>query len=141
MGDRGVAPLLITGYVCLGTLPHTNVPWSFGPLGKVVVSPAYHRLHHSAEQSDGYNLGVVLTVWDVLAGRAQFPVTGAPVFRTGLADRPVPVEQSDQIGSHLALLLAQLAEPFRVVPSRHTRDTRDAELVGASPGGSGGEER
>ena len=154
MGDRGVAPLLITGYVCLGTLPHTNVPWSFGPVGKVVVSPAYHRLHHSAEQSDGYNLGVVLTVWDVLAGRARFPVVDAPAFRTGLADRPVPVEQerSDRSRPHLALLLAQLAEPFRVLPSprtrepreprepRETRETRDAELVGASPGGSGRQE-
>jgi sterol desaturase/sphingolipid hydroxylase (fatty acid hydroxylase superfamily) len=138
MGDRGMAPLLITGYVCLGTLPHANVPWSFGPLGKVVVSPAYHRLHHSAEQSDGYNLGVVLTVWDVLAGRARFPVRDAPTFRTGLADRPVPVEQSEQIRPHLALLLAQLAEPFRVVPSR---ESRDAELVGASPGRSEREER
>jgi sterol desaturase/sphingolipid hydroxylase (fatty acid hydroxylase superfamily) len=130
MGDRGMAPLLITGYVCLGTLPHANVPWSLGPLGRVVVSPAYHRLHHSAEQSDGYNLGVVLTVWDVLAGRARFPVTDAPAFHTGLADRPVPVEQDDRARSHLALLVAQLAEPFGVVIS--DRHMRDAELVGAS---------
>lgn len=26
MGDRGMAPLLITCYVCLGTLPHANLP-------------------------------------------------------------------------------------------------------------------
>jgi sterol desaturase/sphingolipid hydroxylase (fatty acid hydroxylase superfamily) len=134
MGDRGMAPLLITGYVCLGTLPHTNVPWSFGPLGKVVVSPAYHRLHHSAEQSDGYNLGVVLTVWDVLAGRARFPVRGAPAFRTGLADRPLPVEQSDRTRRHLGLLFDQLVEPFRAIPARviSDRDRRETELVAAA---------
>ena len=140
MGDRGMAPVLITVYVCLGTLPHTNVPWSFGPVGKVVVSPAYHRLHHSAEQSDGYNLGVVLTVWDVLAGRARFPVAGAPTFRTGLADRPLPVEQSDRTRRHLGLLLAQLVEPFGVIPARviPDRDRRDTELVAAVAGTADG---
>ena len=61
---------------------------------------------------------MVLTVWDVLAGRARFPVTGAPAFRTGLADRPLPVEQADRTRRHLGLLLAQLAEPFRVIPDR-----------------------
>ncbi len=34
LGDKGMAPFLITGYVCLGTLPHANLPWSFGPLGR-----------------------------------------------------------------------------------------------------------
>jgi sterol desaturase/sphingolipid hydroxylase (fatty acid hydroxylase superfamily) len=51
-------------------LPHTNVKWSYGPLGWVLVSPAYHRLHHSADSQD-VNLGVVLTVWDHLARIAQ----------------------------------------------------------------------
>jgi sterol desaturase/sphingolipid hydroxylase (fatty acid hydroxylase superfamily) len=120
LGDRGLAPLLVTGYVCLGTLPHADVPWSLGPLGKVVVSPAYHRLHHAADRSDGYNLGVVLTVWDVLAGRARFPVAGAPAFRTGLADRPVPTEQAHPGRGHLDLLAAQLTEPFRARPPNAT---------------------
>jgi sterol desaturase/sphingolipid hydroxylase (fatty acid hydroxylase superfamily) len=124
LGDRGMAPLLITVYVCLGTLPHANVPWSLGPLGRVVVSPAYHRLHHSAEGSDGFNLGVVLTVWDVLAGRALFPVPGAPVFCTGLANRSVPIEQADEHRRHLGVLLAQLTEPFTV---------RSPEGGGAAP--------
>ncbi len=74
-GAHPLAPVLITVYVCLGTLPHTNVNWSYGPLGWVLVSPAYHRLHHSAERQ-GVNLGVVLTVWDHLAGIAQRPRPG-----------------------------------------------------------------
>jgi len=32
MGHRPMAPAVITAYVCLGTLPHTNVDWSFGVL-------------------------------------------------------------------------------------------------------------
>jgi sterol desaturase/sphingolipid hydroxylase (fatty acid hydroxylase superfamily) len=109
-GDRGMAPVLITAYVCLGTLPHANVRWSFGPLGKVLVSPAYHRIHHSFEGAAGLNLGVVLTVWDVLAGRARFPMKRSAPCRTGLPGRPLRVEQDEE--RHLGLLIVQLAEPF-----------------------------
>ena len=52
-GAHPLAPVLITVYVCLGTLPHTNVRWSYGPLGRILVSPAYHRLHHAAEGEPG----------------------------------------------------------------------------------------
>ncbi len=112
MGGRGMAPLLITCYVCLGTIPHANLPWTFGPLGRIIVSPAYHRLHHSLDGPNGSNLGIVLTVWDVLAGRARFPAQGAPVCRTGLADRPMRVEQEADGRWHPGVLLSQLAEPF-----------------------------
>jgi sterol desaturase/sphingolipid hydroxylase (fatty acid hydroxylase superfamily) len=112
IGDRSLAPALITGYVCLGTLPHANVGWTFGPLGKVIVSPAYHRRHHSAEGEHDVNLAVVLPVWDMLAGRARFPDRSATRFNTGLAGRPVTVEQ-DGIGRHpVRVLTRQLVEPF-----------------------------
>jgi sterol desaturase/sphingolipid hydroxylase (fatty acid hydroxylase superfamily) len=107
-----IAPVLITIYVCIGTLQHANLRWTFGPVGRVVVSPAYHRLHHAAD-TQHVNLGVVLTIWDVLAGRARFPVPGDSVGRTGLDGRPVPVEQDDSAGPVLPLLAGQLAEPFR----------------------------
>ena len=93
-GAHPLAPVLITVYVCLGTLPHTNVRWSYGPLGRVLVSPAYHRLHHAVEGRQDANLGVVFTVWDVLAGKARFPTKGAMPCATGLAGRPVLVEQA-----------------------------------------------
>ena len=110
-GANPLAPILITVYVCLGTLPHTNVRWSYGPLGWVLVSPAYHRLHHSAERQD-VNLGVVLTVWDHLAGIAQRPVRGDRPCATGLAGRPVPVEQPGARSGGPALMARQLLEPF-----------------------------
>jgi sterol desaturase/sphingolipid hydroxylase (fatty acid hydroxylase superfamily) len=112
LGDRSIAPLLITGYVCLGTLPHANVRWTFGPLGKVIVSPAYHRRHHSAEGEHDVNLAVVLPLWDVLAGRARFPQRGTPPIRTGLAGRPVTVEQDGERQRPLRVLGRQLVEPF-----------------------------
>jgi hypothetical protein len=92
MPARAIDPVLITAYVCVGTLQHANLRWTFGPLGRVLVSPAYHRLHHATDIQD-VNLGVVLTIWDVLAGRARFPSRASRVGRTGLDGRPVPVEQ------------------------------------------------
>jgi sterol desaturase/sphingolipid hydroxylase (fatty acid hydroxylase superfamily) len=39
---------VLTSYACLGALPHANVRWTYGPIRRLVVSPAYHRIHHSA---------------------------------------------------------------------------------------------
>jgi sterol desaturase/sphingolipid hydroxylase (fatty acid hydroxylase superfamily) len=112
MPTRPIAPVLITIYVCIGTLQHANLRWTFGPAGRVLVSPAYHRLHH-APDTQGVNLGVVLTIWDVLAGRARFPSRGDAAGPTGLDGRPVPVEQDDAAGPALLLLAGQLIEPFQ----------------------------
>jgi sterol desaturase/sphingolipid hydroxylase (fatty acid hydroxylase superfamily) len=112
MPARAIDPLLITAYVCVGTLQHANLRWTFGPIGRVLVSPAYHRLHHAADIQDA-NLGVVLTIWDVLAGRARFPSRASGVGRTGLDGRPVPVEQDHPAAPPLRLMAGQLLEPFQ----------------------------
>jgi sterol desaturase/sphingolipid hydroxylase (fatty acid hydroxylase superfamily) len=112
MPTRPIAPVLITVYVCIGTLQHANLRWTFGPVGRVLVSPAYHRYHH-APDTQHVNLGVVLTIWDVLAGRARFPSRGGGVGRTGLDGRPVPVEQDGSAAPALLLLAEQLTEPFQ----------------------------
>ena len=112
MPTRPIAPVLITIYICIGTLQHANLRWTFGPAGRVLVSPAYHRLHH-APDTQGVNLGVVLTIWDVLVGRARFPSRGDSAGRTGLDGRPVPVEQDDLAGPVLRLVAEQLVEPFQ----------------------------
>ena len=120
MPARPIAPVLITIYVCIGTLQHANLRWTFGPAGRVLVSPAYHRLHH-APDTQRVNLGVVLTIWDILAGRARFPARGDAVGPTGLEGRPVPVEQDDSAGPILLLVGEQLIEPFQA-----RRDSFDA---------------
>jgi sterol desaturase/sphingolipid hydroxylase (fatty acid hydroxylase superfamily) len=112
MPTRPIAPVLITIYVCIGTLQHANLRWTFGPAGRVLVSPAYHRLHHATD-TQRVNLGVVLTIWDVLAGYARFPSRGEGPGRTGLDGRPVPVEQGASAGPVLHLLAEQLIEPFQ----------------------------
>ena len=98
LGTGGAVPAsVLVGYIVLSTMPHANVNWGFGPLRYVIVSPAYHRLHHNRDDRRGVNLGTVLVLWDVLAGLAVFPTCRrdaafVPV-PTGLAGRPLPVEQ------------------------------------------------
>jgi sterol desaturase/sphingolipid hydroxylase (fatty acid hydroxylase superfamily) len=112
MPARAIAPVLITSYVCVGTLQHANLRWTFGPAGRIIVSPAYHRLHHDRDDQRA-NLGVVFTIWDVLAGYAVFPPRGAAAGPTGLTGRPVPVEQDPAAGRAPLLLARQLTEPFQ----------------------------
>ncbi|MGH3305977.1 MAG: sterol desaturase family protein, partial [Streptosporangiaceae bacterium] len=122
MPTRAIAPVLITSYVCVGTLQHANLRWTFGPVGRIIVSPVYHRLHHDRE-TQRVNLGVVLTIWDVLSGCAVFPARGAAAGATGLAGRPVPVEQAAAAAPVLLLLGEQLIEPFQAAPHRRTAST------------------
>ena len=111
-GDHPVAPVLITVYLCLGAFPHANVPWSFGPLGRIFVSPAYHRIHHAVDGPYDVNLGIVLTVWDVLARRAVWPQRRTPACKTGLAGRPLVVEQGVGPLRPVRVIAHQLVEPF-----------------------------
>jgi len=104
--------VVLTIYACLGALPHANVRWSYGPVGRVMISPAYHRIHHAAAGRIDINLGTVFTVWDVLSRRAVFPQAGEAACHTGLSGRPVPVEQAVGRAAVARTFLTQWAEPF-----------------------------
>jgi sterol desaturase/sphingolipid hydroxylase (fatty acid hydroxylase superfamily) len=125
LGAGGTVPgAALVAYGCLVTLPHANLRWTFGPVGRVLVSPAYHRFHHAATPLDArrtVNFGFVLTCWDRLARRAVFPGGETPIA-TGIAGRPVPVEQAGPGAARV--VAAQLAQPFRL-------------RFGQSPGRSG----
>jgi len=116
LGASGPVPAAaLVVYGCLVTLPHANLRWRFGPLGRIVVSPAYHRLHHARTALDdrgAVNFGFVLVCWDRLARLAALPDQEAPI-PTGIAGRPVPVEQTVAWSGAAGVVLAQLAQPFR----------------------------
>ena len=97
----------LVAYGIAVTLPHANLRWSYGPLGRWLVSPAFHRLHH--RKGSAVNFGFVLSVWDRMAGTAVFP--SGVVLDTGIIGRPVPCEQDG--GPLLHVVGAQLAQPFR----------------------------
>ena len=55
----------------LNSAQHTELPWRYGPLYRVFVSPAFHSFHHSirAEHRDK-NFGGILSIWDFIFGTA-----------------------------------------------------------------------
>ena len=88
ISSNAVTPAVIfTIYACLGALPHANVPWTYGPAGRVLISPAYHRIHHQATGRLDINLGTAFAIWDALSRRAVFPAPGAARLRDR-AERP-----------------------------------------------------
>jgi hypothetical protein len=113
IASNAVTPAAVfTVYACLGALPHANVRWTYGKAGAILISPAYHRIHHRATGRLDINLGTVFTIWDALSRRAVFPAAGKAVVETGLSGRPVPVEQSGERPRFARTFLTQWAEPF-----------------------------
>jgi len=52
-----------------GFFIHADLPWTLGPVGKVLISPAAHRLHHiDDEVLKDRNFGGVLAIFDRLFG-------------------------------------------------------------------------
>lgn len=83
-----------------GYFIHADLPWTYGPLGKIFVSPAMHRWHHAREyRYAGTNFATVFSVFDLAFGTFQLP---------GPCDVDVGLE--DDMGKGVA---GQLAYPFR----------------------------
>lgn len=104
-------PLLILGQPVKEWLPlyyimefliaieHSAIPWHFGFLGRVVVSPNFHSFHHSLKsEHHNRNFGRMLSIWDYVFGTAVCDQTRPAAY--GLQDRKMPT------------LVSQLFSPF-----------------------------
>ena len=94
----GIAPAQFVAVVAvmqlLESFSHANVRMSFGPvLGRVFVSPRFHRLHHAIGLGHesagpgslgGHNFAVLFPVWDMLFRTARFDNVYPP---TGVRDQ------------------------------------------------------
>jgi len=68
---------------------HSDSGWSFGPLGRVFVSPSFHEVHHSSlEPHLDRNYGGVLSIWDHLFG--TFAARGDQELVYGLVGERLP---------------------------------------------------
>jgi sterol desaturase/sphingolipid hydroxylase (fatty acid hydroxylase superfamily) len=75
---------------------HSNVRWSYGRLGYMFSSPAFHRWHHASDQEAlNKNYGGLLPLFDFLFGTAHFP-RRKPV-RYGLAGDHAPTSFWQQL--------------------------------------------
>jgi sterol desaturase/sphingolipid hydroxylase (fatty acid hydroxylase superfamily) len=104
---------LLVVYAAIVAFAHSNTNLGFGPLGRIFVSPNYHRVHHMIDGPQDVNLGFALTIWDQLFGRAVFPTEETIRADTGLPGRPVIVEQAGSRAHHLSVFAAQMVSPFR----------------------------
>jgi sterol desaturase/sphingolipid hydroxylase (fatty acid hydroxylase superfamily) len=68
---------------------HANIRLGFGPFWWLLVSPNYHRIHHSLEPNHiDWNFAVWFPIWDILFGAAVVPRPG-DCPRTGVAVQTV----------------------------------------------------
>ena len=100
-GNPQVPLAVVSVIVTFAILMHWNTPLGFGPLERLLITPRYHRIHHSVEEAHfNKNFGAFLQLWDWLFKTRyvprpdEFPRTGVP----GYSDRyflryilPVPL--------------------------------------------------
>lgn len=56
-----------------GLFIHWNTPWRMNTLSRIIVTPWFHRIHHSIEPSHhNKNFAVFFPLWDMVFGTAYF---------------------------------------------------------------------
>jgi sterol desaturase/sphingolipid hydroxylase (fatty acid hydroxylase superfamily) len=134
LANGAMPTTLLVVYAAVVAFAHSNTRLGFGPLGRIFVSPNYHRIHHRADGPQDVNLGFALTIWDQLSRRAVFPTPESIRADTGLVGRPLLVEQAGERPHHVSVLLNQLVAPFRpleeraALPSVRTSTARKAQV-------------
>jgi sterol desaturase/sphingolipid hydroxylase (fatty acid hydroxylase superfamily) len=113
LANGALPTAMLVVYAGWVALAHSNIRLGFGPLGRVFVSPNYHRIHHRLEGRQDVNLGFALSIWDQLFHAAIFPTSQTVAIDTGLKGRPLIVEHGTPRPRHLLVLLCQLVAPFR----------------------------
>lgn len=107
--------------VLLESLAHCDLGWTFGPLGALVVSPAFHRVHHSAESRHHHrNYGIAFSFWDRLFGTADTSAARPAAY--GAPEMAVPES-----------FLRQLAYPFVALARRLGGTGRTPAPAGREP--------
>lgn len=95
-------------------LVHGNIRTDFGPLGWLIVSPQFHRIHHSIEpQHWDKNFGSILTVWDRMFGTLYRGVNEYPP--TGVHDVHFPAPDTLRPHAWLVDFGRQMIYPFRQI--------------------------
>ena len=113
IANGGISTALLIAYAGAVGLAHSNIRLGFGPLGRIFVSPNFHRIHHRLEGRQDVNLGFALSIWDHVFKTAVNPTKETVGIATGLPGRPLIVEHGTARPHHLKVFAAQLAAPFR----------------------------
>jgi sterol desaturase/sphingolipid hydroxylase (fatty acid hydroxylase superfamily) len=107
-----IVDLIVNGI--LG-LQHSDLPWSYGVFGNLIVSPRYHRLHHSVDPIDrDKNFAVLFPVWDRLFNSRM--IDESRPLRYGVDGPPYPESFLRQLAWPFILVFRQLKlrQPFGI---------------------------
>ena len=97
-GTVKALPLMILGHVDAMWMPylplmllqvfsHFDIDFHYGPvLGRFLVSPRYHRVHHSANELSRTNFGGTFSIWDRAFGTYTDPRTVPADMPLGLGE-------------------------------------------------------
>jgi sterol desaturase/sphingolipid hydroxylase (fatty acid hydroxylase superfamily) len=124
----GIAPAQFVAVVAatqlLESLSHANVRLSLGPLlGRLVVSPRFHRLHHAIGLGHesrgpgslgGHNFAVLFPLWDMLFHTARFDDRYEP---TGIRDQLEGRDYGHGFWAQQKLALRRLVDRRAGLPS------------------------
>jgi sterol desaturase/sphingolipid hydroxylase (fatty acid hydroxylase superfamily) len=101
-----------------GEFIHADFPWTFGPLGRVFVSPVMHRWHHARDVvGAGSNFATVFSVFD--QAFRTYHVPGLCTVPLGVTDDIPPGVMGQLRFPLVAWARAYLPAPFR---SRASQD-------------------
>jgi len=88
---------------------HANLNWTFGPLRHMLVSPVFHRWHHSRDVV-GRNFASTFALWDVMFGTYYLPKGEVPKAY-GIDDESMPEGMWAQIAYPLVQRADAQARP------------------------------
>lgn len=110
MGGSQNMPLWVSAFTIFnGIFMHWNISFRFGPFEKIIITPAYHRVHHSVEERHyDKNFGVFTQLWDYVFSTRHVPqlgeypdtgITGLSSTRSWALILPWPVALTKQAAS------------------------------------------
>jgi sterol desaturase/sphingolipid hydroxylase (fatty acid hydroxylase superfamily) len=103
-----------------GEFIHADSPWTYGPIGRVLVSPTMHQWHHARDViGAGSNFATVFSIFDQAFGTYHVP---------GLCK--VPLGVTEEVGGGIA---RQLLYPFLswAIDARQSMNRVDKDVVRA----------
>lgn len=112
---------------------HANLRTNFGPLKYVIVSPQFHRVHHSMEPHHrDVNIGAWFTIWDRIFGTISTNYDEYPI--TGIHDSEFPLERDTGVVTAARTYIRQTIYPFKVLAGRQPARVNAAENDASAPG-------
>jgi sterol desaturase/sphingolipid hydroxylase (fatty acid hydroxylase superfamily) len=129
------APLLLAGFsvktmavansliAVSALLTHANVPWTFGSLRYLFVSPIFHQWHHArleggSQPPPSANFGASLSIWDRMFRTGSFAPDKRPAS-FGLEDSPRLNLATLLLHPHTVLFRGILRKRTEAPPERH----------------------